>query len=351
MNYPKPFLSYSVDLKSSRSRATNANQARRAVLIGAAMMAFASAMPVMAQGSTYPDRIIELVVPFAAGGPTDVFARIYAKELSQRLGQSVIVINKPGAGGNIGTTYAARAKPDGYTLMIGTVSTHAFNAALYKSLPFDPLEDFVPIVQIAEVPQILVVPPSLGVKNLKELMALSKAKPGVLNYGSAGTGSSNHISGAMFATMAGLDLVHVPYKGSGPALNDLLAGHLTVFFDALSTTLPWIAQGKLIPIGVASPTRVKQLPNVPTLAEAGLPGYLSYTWNIVFAPKGTPADIVSKINSESNKVMQDPAMQERAQKMGLLPVGNSTPQGTRAYVREEFSKWQPIVKATGAQVD
>ncbi len=324
---------------------------RRASMRAAAALACAMALPATAQAQGFPERSIELIVPFAAGGPTDVFARIYAKELAQRLGQGVVVVNKPGAGGNIGTTYAARAKPDGYTLVIGTVSTHAFNAALYKSLPFDPLEDFVPVVQITEVPQILVVPTSLGVKNLKELIALAKAKPGVYSYGSAGPGSSNHVSGAMFASMAGLDLVHVPYKGSGPALNDVLAGRLAVFFDALSTTLPWIAEGKLVPIGVASPKRVEQLPNIPTLTEAGLPGYLSYTWNIVFAPKGTPADVVARLNAESNKVMQDPAMRERAQKMGLIPVGHSTPDSTRAYVREEFARWQPIVKATGAQID
>ncbi len=324
---------------------------RRSLVLSAAALSLAVAHAATAQAAGYPERSIELVVPFAAGGPTDVFARIYAQALGERLGQSVVVVNKPGAGGNIGTTFAARSKADGYTLMIGTVSTHAFNAALYKSLPFDPMEDFTPVVQITEVPQILVVPPALGVKNLKELLALAKAKPGVYSYGSAGPGSSNHVSGAMFASMAGLDLIHVPYKGSGPALNDVLAGRLSVFFDALSTTLPWIAQGKLVPIGVASPKRLEQLPDIPTLTESGLPGYLSYTWNIVFAPKGTPADVVAKLNDASNQVMRDAAMRERVQKMGLVPVSNSTPQSTQAYVREEFARWQPIVKATGAQID
>lgn len=321
--------------------------------LGVASLGIASALllPGNSAKAAYPERNVDLVVPFAAGGPTDVFARVFAAELSGELGETVVVLNKPGAGGNIGTEFVARAKPDGYTLMIGTVSTHAFNAAIYKKLPFDPLNDFVPVVQIAEVPQVLVVPSSLGVKTLKELIAVVKENPGKYSYGSAGNGSSNHVSGAMFASMAGLDVAHIPYKGSGPALNDVLAGRIAIFFDALSTTLPHINAGKLVAIGVATKQRVSQLPSVPTLIEAGLPDYQSYTWNIVFAPKNTPTEVLSRLNVASNKVMSKPSMQERATKMGLRPINDSSLESTKAYVRHEFERWQPIVKATGAQVD
>jgi tripartite-type tricarboxylate transporter receptor subunit TctC len=321
---------------------------RRAIIAATAAISFgrkAAAQP------AFPTRPLRLIVPFAAGGPTDVFARIVAQRLSENLGQPVVVDNRGGAGGNIGADLAAKSPPDGYTLLVGTVSTHAFNIALYPSLPFDPIRDFTPIVRIVDVPQILVVPATLPVQNLSELLALLRAAPNRYAYGSAGNGSSNHVSGAMFAQAAGVQIEHVPYRGSGPALQDVIGGRIHVFFDALSTTLPHIRAGTLRAIGVASADRAPQLPDLPTLTEAGLPGYLSYTWNIIFAPAGTPTAIVQRLNAAINEVMADPAMRARADEMGLIPISTTTPAGTADFVRAEVARWAPIVRATGARIE
>jgi tripartite-type tricarboxylate transporter receptor subunit TctC len=312
----------------------------------------AATAPIAARAqSGFPTRPIRLVVPFAAGGPTDVFARIVAQRMTDVIGQSVVVDNRAGAGGNIGADFVAKSAPDGYTLLVGTVSTHAFNLALYPTLPFDPIRDFVPIVRLVDVPQILVVPASLPARDLRELLALLRGAPGRYPYGSAGNGSSNHVSGAMFAQAAGVQIEHVAYRGSGPALQDVIGGRIHVFFDALSTTIPHIRAGTLRAIGVASEQRAPQLPDVPTLGEAGLPGYLSYTWNILFAPAGTPDAIVARINEAANRVMADDAMRARATEMGLIPVRTTTPAGTADFVRAEVARWAPIVRATGARIE
>jgi len=321
---------------------------RRSIIAAAAAItcaARAAAQP------AFPTRPLRLIVPFAAGGPTDVFARIVAQRLGEILGQQVVVDNRGGAGGNIGADLAAKSPPDGYTLLVGTVSTHAFNLALYPSLPFDPIRDFTPIVRMVDVPQILVVPATLPVQNLGDLLALLRAAPNRYAYGSAGNGSSNHVSGAMFAQAAGVQIEHVPYRGSGPALQDVIGGRIHVFFDALSTTLPHIRAGTLRAIGVASADRAPQLPDLPTLTEAGLPGYLSYTWNIVFAPAGTPAAVVARLNAAINEVMAEPAMRARADAMGLIPISTTTPAGTADFVRAEVARWAPIVRATGARIE
>lgn len=322
---------------------------RRAIIAAAA--AVASFTGHAAAQTAFPSRPLRLIVPFAAGGPTDVFARIVAQRLGDRLGQPVVVDNRAGAGGNIGADLAAKSPPDGYTLLVGTVSTHAFNIALYPSLPFDPIRDFTPIVRMVDVPQILVVPASLPARNLPELLALLRGAPNRHAYGSAGNGSSNHVSGAMFAQAAGVQIEHVPYRGSGPALQDVIGGRIHVFFDALSTTLPHIRSGALRAIGVASAERAPQLPDLPTLTEAGLPGYLSYTWNIVFAPAGTPAAVVQLLNTAINAVMAEPAMRARADEMGLIPLSTTTPAGTAEFVRAEVARWAPIVRATGARIE
>ena len=321
---------------------------RRAIIAAAAAASFVRKATAQ---QAFPNRPLRLIVPFAAGGPTDVFARIVAQRLGDNLGQPVVVDNRGGAGGNIGADLAAKSPPDGYTLLVGTVSTHAFNIALYPSLPFDPIRDFTPIVRMVDVPQILVVPATLPVQNLPELLALLRGAPNRYAYGSAGNGSSNHVSGAMFAQAAGVQIEHVPYRGSGPALQDVIGGRIHVFFDALSTTLPHIRAGTLRAIGVASAERAPQLPDLPTLTEAGLPGYLSYTWNIIFAPAGTPAAVVQRLNVAVNEVMAEPAMRARATEMGLIPISTTTPAGTADFVRAEVARWAPIVRATGARIE
>lgn len=323
---------------------------KRRAIIAAAAAATSLGRKAAAQ-SAFPSRPLRLIVPFAAGGPTDVFARIVAQRLGDNLGQPVVVDNRGGAGGNIGADLAAKSPPDGYTLLVGTVSTHAFNIALYPSLPFDPIRDFTPIVRMVDVPQILVVPATLPAQNLPELLALLRAAPNRYAYGSAGNGSSNHVSGAMFAQAAGVQIEHVPYRGSGPALQDVIGGRIHVFFDALSTTLPHIRAGTLRAIGVASADRAPQLPDLPTLTEAGLPGYLSYTWNIIFAPAGTSAAVVQRLNTAINEVMAEPAMRARANEMGLIPISTTTPAGTADFVRAEVARWAPIVRATGARIE
>ncbi len=264
-----------------------------------------------AQAPAYPTKPIRLVVPFPPGGATDILAREVAKHLTEAWGQSVVVDNRPGAGGNIGSELVAKAAPDGYTLEMGTVGTHAINASLYSKMPYDHVKDFVPVILVAGVPNVLEVNPSVPVNSVQELIAYAKANPGKLNFASSGAGTSIHLSGELFKVMAGVQMTHVPYKGSAPALQDLLGGQVQLMFDNLPPSLPQIKAGKLRALAVTSTTRAPALPDVPTVAEAGLPGFEASSWFGVLAPAGTPPAIVAKLNAEIAKWLTSPEAKEK----------------------------------------
>jgi len=265
-----------------------------------------AALSPVAAAQNYPTKPIRLVVPFPAGGTTDILARAAAQKLSEALGQQVVVDNRPGAGGNIGADIVAKSAPDGYTLLMGTVGTHAINPSLYTKMPYDHFKDFVPVVLVAGVPNVLVVTPSLPVNSVQDLIKLAKEKPGQINFASSGSGTSIHLSGELFKTMTGVEMTHVPYKGSSPALTDLMGGQVQLMFDNLPSALPQIKGGKLRAIAVTSTKRAPALPDIPTMAESGLPGFEASSWFGVLAPAGTPPAVVTRINTEINKWLQSP---------------------------------------------
>jgi tripartite-type tricarboxylate transporter receptor subunit TctC len=304
----------------------------------------------IAQAQSWPNKPIRLVVPFSAGGNTDIVARLFAQELSKTLGQSVIVENKPGASGNIGADAVAKSAPDGYTLVMGTVGTHAINASLYKKMPYDAIKDFAPVTLLASVPNVLVVPPSLPVKSVKELVAYGKANPGKLSFASSGVGSSIHLSGEMFRTTTGIDMTHIAYKGSAPAVTDLIAAQVQLMFDNLPTSLQYVKTDKLRALAVTTAKRIEALPDVPTMIESGFPGFETGSWFGVFAPAATPKDIIARLNTELLKIAQTPEMQQKLLQSGAEPVGKGSEEFT-AYVRSETTKWAKVVKDSGATAD
>jgi tripartite-type tricarboxylate transporter receptor subunit TctC len=306
------------------------------------------ALGASAQG--YPTRPIRLVVPFPAAGTTDILARAAAQKLTETLGQAVVVDNRPGAGGNIGSDLVAKSAPDGYTLLMGTVGTHAINPSLYSKMPYDHVKDFVPLVLVAGVPNVLVVNPALPVNSVADLIKLAKDKPGTINFASSGSGTSIHLSGELFKTMAAVDMTHVPYKGSSPALTDLIGGQVQVMFDNLPSALPQIKGGKLRAIAVTSLKRAPALPDIPTISESGLPGFEASSWFGVLAPAGTPAPIVARINAEVNKWLQSADAREKLLAQGAEAAGGS-PEQFAAHIRAETEKWAKVVKASGAKVD
>jgi tripartite-type tricarboxylate transporter receptor subunit TctC len=277
-------------------------------------------------------------------------ARPLAQKLSESLGQQVIVDNRGGAGGNIGAAAVAKSVADGYTLLMGTVGTHAINASLYKDLPFDPVKHFAPVSLVAQAPVVLVVHPSAPAKTLKEFVALAKSKPGQITFGSAGSGSPGHLTGELFKDMAGVDLVHVSYKGSAPAISDLLGGQIQAMFDPIQATLSHVKGGKLRMLAVSSPKRASAFPDVPTIAEAGVPGFETTAWWAVFVPAGTPKEAITKLNTGIVKIMRSPAMKERLHKLDIEPIG-STPDQLAAFMKTETGKWARAVKSSGATVD
>ncbi len=303
-----------------------------------------------AQAPAYPTKPIRIVVPFPPGGATDLLARDVAQKLTDAWGQSVIVDNRPGAGGNIGSELVAKAAPDGYTLEMGTVGTHAINASLYAKMPYDHVKDFVPIILVAGVPNVLVVNPSVPVNSVAELIAYAKANPGKLNFASSGAGTSIHLSGELFKVMAGVDVTHVPYKGSAPALQDLLGGQVQFMFDNLPPSLPHIKAGKLRALAVTSTTRAPALPDLPTMAESGLPGFEASSWFGLLAPAGTPPAIVAKINAEVAKWLATPEAREKLAKQGANAAGG-TSEDFAKHIAAETAKWAKVVKASGAKVD
>jgi len=317
--------------------------ARLAALLSGLLLATA------AHTQQYPSRAIRLVLPFSAGGLVDVPGRIIAQKLSEALGQPVVVDNKPGAGSTIGADLVAKSRPDGYTLMI-TSTTHVISANLYKKLPYDPLRDFAPVMKIAEGPYVLVVHPSLAVKSVAELIALAKAQPGRIDYASSGNGSSQHLVAALFCAMAAVDLSHVPYKGSGQATQDLVGGQVKVGFVGTPIALPHLKAGRLRALAVSAMKRSSEMPEVPTLAEAGLPGYEATIWMGLFAPAGTPREILAKLYSEIGKVLSAPEAKASVAATGV-EVALSPADEFAAFVSAEHDKWGKVVRDTGATVN
>ena len=301
--------------------------------------------------TNYPTKPIRVVVSFAVGGPTDLVARVVAAKLTEYLGQQVIVENKPGAGGNIGADLVSKAAPDGYTLLMATVSTHASNPLLYKKIPYDPVTGFAPVGQVGITPIVLVVHPSVPATNLQDLIALLKANPGKYSYGTSGIGSILHLCGEHFKTLTGVDLVHVPYRGSAPMMNDLSAGQIPIAFDGTPSAMPQIEAKSINVLATGTQTRARQLPDVPTLAELGFPAFDCYTWNAIFAPPKTPDAIVKKLNDAIQRAVDDPATFKRLQEVGIDPTPKQTPEMLAAFVMAELAKWAPVAKATGVQLD
>lgn len=312
------------------------------------LLSGAAVQSVEAQG--YPSKPVRFVVPFAPGGPTDIFARAISSKLTDALGQPVVVDNRGGAGGNIGTELAARAAPDGYTLLLGTVGTHAINPSLYARVGFDPIKDFAPITLIADTPTLLAVHPSIPAKSVRELVALAKTRPGQLSYASAGNGSSNHLAGVLLCMMAGIDMVHIPYKGSGPALIDVIAGQVPVMFNNPASIMPHLKAGRLRAIAVSSAERSPLLPALPTLAESGVPGFEVRSWHGAFAPAATPRDIVNRLNADIVQALRQPDIKERFASQGVELVGNK-PEEFAAFLQKEHAKWSKVVKASGARAN
>ncbi len=308
----------------------------------AASLAFAQA--------TYPSKPIRMVVPFPPGGTTDILARAVAQKLTEAWGQQVIVDNRPGAGGNIGSDLVAKAAPDGYTLLMGTVGTHAINPSLYARMPYDAQKDFAPVILVAGVPNVLEVNPSLPVHTVQELIAYARANPGKLNFASSGNGTSIHLSGELFKAMTGVKMTHVPYKGSAPALADLVGGQVQLMFDNLPSSLGLIKGGKLRAIAVTSTTRSSALPDVPTIAESGLPGYEASSWFGVLAPARTPPAIVDKLNAVIGAWLASPEAKEKLASQGAVAAGG-TPADFAHYIASETVKWAKVVKASGAHID
>jgi tripartite-type tricarboxylate transporter receptor subunit TctC len=306
-------------------------------------------MPFVAPAQDFPRKPIRMIIPYPPGGPTDILGRIVAQNLSERLGQQVVVENKPGASGMIGADLVAKAPPDGYTLL-ANASIHVINASLYKKPTYDAIKDFTPVSLIADVPLVLVVPPELPVKSVKDLIALAKSKSGKLNFASSGNAAAPHLAGEAFKIATGVDMQHVPYKGSGPALTDLMGGQVQLMFDSLPSSISHVKSGKLRAIAVTTAKRSSALPSVPTIAESGVPGFDISTWYGVWAPAGTPKEIVSRLSGEIAKIVKLPDVRERLSGLGAEPVGSS-PDEFAAYCRSELAKWAKIVKASGATVD
>lgn len=321
---------------------------RRLFTLLAATLGLSAAGGALAQAD-WPTRTVKIVVPFAAGGTTDLSARIIAEQLGQSFKQPFIVDNKAGAGGNLGAAEVAKAAPDGYTFLMGTPGTQAINQFLYPKMPYDTAKDLVPVSFVVRVPNVLMINPQLPAKNLKELVALLKAQPGKLSYGTPGNGSTGHLSTELFKTQAGVFVAHIPYRGSGPMLQDLMAGQVQMAIDNLPSALPLIQAGKLVALGVTSAQPVPQLPGVPTVASV-LPGYEAEAWFVLMAPAGTPQPIIDKLSAEVDRILKKPEVVERFTKIGATPVGG-TPKQLGDFIAGETLKWQKVVKDSGAKVD
>ena len=297
----------------------------------------------------WPSKPVRIVVPFAAGGTTDILARIVAAELTTSLKQTFVVENRGGAGGNLGAAEVAHSAPDGYSFLMGTPGTQAINQFLYPKMPYDTAKDFAPVSFVAKVPNVLIVNPSVGVKTLPELIALAKSKPGYLNYATPGNGTTGHLSTELMKSMAKIYVTHIPYRGSGPALQDLLAGQVQMSIDNLPSAIPHIRSGKLIALGVTSPNAVAALPGVPPIASV-LPGYEAESWFVLMAPAATPPAIVGKVSAALDQILRKPDVAEKLRGLGAEPVGG-TPQALGAFIAKETAKWKEVVRISGAKLD
>src|SRR4051794_13873228 len=323
---------------------------RREAMAGCAGGLASLMSPAIAQAA-YPNRTIKMIVPYPAGGTTDLLGRLVADQLKSGLGAVVVVENKPGAGTTLGAEQVARSEPDGYTLLMATSTTLAINKTLYKKLPYDPVKDFTPIALLAGVPFALIVNPMLPAKTLAEFIAYAKSKPGELAYGSAGNGSPQHLGAEMLRSAAGIDIRHVPYRGSVPAMLDVIAGHIPFMIVDLQPALQQIREGKVRVLGLTTPKRVAAAPDIPTLAEAGLPGFELVAWQGVVAPAGVPRAIVDQLAAQIAKLVADPATRERLTALSLEPLTESTPDSFAAFVRTEVERWAAVVKASGAEAE
>jgi len=299
--------------------------------------------------SDYPHKPIRIVVPVAAGGGTDYTARLIGQKLGEAWGQSVIIDNRPGAAGNLGVEIAAKAQPDGYTLVM-PITSFPINPSLYARLPFDTVKDFAPVVLAASAPLLLVVNPSVSAQSVKDLIALAKAKPGAMNYANSGSGTTAHLASELLKRMSGVDIVNVPYKGGGPAVIDLIAGHVQIFFATIPAALQQVKAGKLRALAVSSSKRVPELPDMPTVAESGLPGFEVVGWFGLFVPAGTPQPVIGKLNGEINKILNAPESRQRLSGHGLIP-GGGTPGDLGKFLQAEIAKWSKLIKETGIRAE
>jgi tripartite-type tricarboxylate transporter receptor subunit TctC len=311
---------------------------------------FVLACSLAAQAQVYPSKPIRFVVPYPAGGPLDTVARLLAQKVSESVKQPVIVDNKPGAGGNIGAADVAKAPPDGHTILMGAVATHAINPTLYASIPYDPIRDFTPITQVASTPNVLVVNPSVPASNVREFIAYAKANPGKLNFGSGSTGSAGHLAGELFKTQAGIEMTHIPYKGAAPAMTDLIGGQIQLMFDNLASSLAQVRAGKVKALAVTTAKRTPLAPELPTIAESGLPGFDISTWFGIFAPGGVPKDVAARLHDEFVRALAQPDVREKMLNLGAEPVGN-TSEEFAAYIKAEADKYARVIRASGAKAD
>ena len=317
-----------------------------AVTVFACTLAF----PIAGLGQEYPTKPLRFIAPNPPGGPTDILARLIGQKLSESVGQPVVIENRAGAGGNIGSEIAAKAPPDGYTLLSGNNATFGANVSLYKRLGFDPIKDFTPVVLVATQPNILVVHPSLPVKSVKELVALAKARPGQLNYAGSGVRTAAHLAAELFKSMTATEIVHISYKGAGPALTDLLAGQTQLMFATALSVTPYIKSNRVRALGVTTAKRSRLYSDLPTIAEAGVPGFEASTWHGVLVPAGTPPAIVERLNTEINKMLQTPDVRDRINALGGEIAGGSSKEFAE-HIRREIPKWAKVVKSLGVQLD
>lgn len=322
----------------------------RAVALASAMAITGFSALTPAAAKDFPSKPVTIIVPFSAGGTTDILARIVGQYLGTKFGQSVVVENRDGAGGNIGTQTAARAKADGYTLLMGTVGTHAINPALYSKLNFDHIKDFQPLTRVAMVPNLLVVNPERPYRTVQELIDYAKAHPGEVAFASSGNGSSIHLSGELFKLMTGVDMLHVPYRGSAGAVTDLLGGQVDIMFDNMPSAIQHVRNKTLVPLAVTPAERSPELPDVPTIAEAGVPGYEATSWFGLFAPAGTPEDVVKVLHEAIVEALKDPEVIEKFQAQGAQ-VTIDTPEQFAEFIAAETEKWADVVKRSGATVN
>ena len=318
------------------------------MILRSAVFAVLALAASFAQSQQYPTRPVRIIAPFAPGGGTDFIARLIAQKLTERLGQQVLVENKPGAGGNLGAEFAVKSAPDGYTLLL-VAGSYTVNPSLYK-LSFDPVNDITPIIQLSQGPFVVAVHPSVPANSLKELIELARRQPDKLSYASAGAGSITHLASELFLDMAKIKIVHIPYKGTGPALNDTIAGSTQLIFGSVSTTLQFIKSGRLRGLAVTTARRISALPELPTVAEAGVPGYEVVLWHGLVAPKGVPRPIVDRLNREANQVLKAKEMEDLLATDGVAPAGG-TPEQFRALIKADIERWRRVVKQANIKVD